>query len=112
MNRAPTTSVGRGGGRGDQWDVVFAHGVIERGEIFREDFAPFYQLDFEALIEVGEDGGFGGGGSSVGAVDQGLQMGEFAVEHRRIVGLVFAGLRFSRSCLYLVVDQFPATGLT
>ena len=61
--------MGRDGGWGDQWNVVFAHGVVERGQIFREDFVPFSQLGFQSLIQVSEDCRFCCGGGSVGAID-------------------------------------------
>jgi len=46
----------RGSGRRDERDVVFLHRVVERGDIFRKDFAPLHELSFQLRVEFGEHG--------------------------------------------------------
>src|SRR5260370_37193821 len=73
-------------GRRDERHVVFLHGVVDGGEILREDLAPLDELRFEPLVEFDENGEFGGGGRGIGAVGEILQSAEFPIQLNRIVG--------------------------
>src|SRR5215472_17557098 len=97
-----------GGGRSDESDIVFAHGVVECENVLRNRVAPLGKLSFEPLIEVFKDRLFGSRGRGVRAVGYGLQIGEFAFELRWVVREVLGGLAIHLNQFFLDGADFLA----
>src|SRR5215472_19027147 len=80
-----------GGGRSDESDIVFAHGVVECENVLRNRVAPLGKVSFEPLIEVRKDRFFGSRGRGVRAVGHTLQVSKLAFKLGRVVGEVLGG---------------------
>src|SRR4029077_18133162 len=85
--------VGLGRGWSDERDVVFLHRIVERRDVFRKHLAPLRKLRFELHVEFSVNSEFPCSGLRIGAIDRVLQVPEFAVQFRRVIQFVLAGLR-------------------